>query len=202
MAFSSMKNFMNKDSDITRFASLPSSARRASSALSIGGNIGFWLQIVLGAVAAIILLFSTAILSGGESTSNNSGSAFALFCATAGVLTLAVSIFFFYRYKVIARLIQASDRAQRPKKLYTLKLVKFGLIANLTGMLISIIGAEAFAGLLYAKASKIPLGAAVYSTSRLIEPVEITVLLANIHTIFSHFAGIAIGLWLLDRLNK
>ncbi len=197
-----MKNFMNRDSDITRFASLPSSVRNASSALKLAGNIGFWLQLILGVVAAIILLFSSAVLSGGETNTQKAGSAFALFCATAGVLTLALSCFFFWRYKKIGRAIQDPNLAQRPKKQYTIKLVKFGLLANLTGTFISLIGAEAFAGLLYSKAARIPIGAAVFDTPRLIEPVEIMLLLGNVHTIFSHFAGIAIGLWLLDRLSK
>jgi hypothetical protein len=197
-----MKNLMNRDSDISRFASLPSSVRNASSALRLGGNIGFWLQVILGVVAAIILLFSSAVLGGGESNAQKAGSAFALFCATAGILTLAVSCFFFWRYKKIGRAIQNPNLAQRPKKQYTIKLVKFGLLANLTGMFISLIGAEAFAGLLYSKAARIPIGAAVFDTPRLIEPVEIMLLLGNVHTIFSHFAGIVIGLWLLDRLYK
>ena len=70
-------------------------------------------------------------------------------------------------------------------------------------MLISIIGAEAFAGLLFQKASLLPAGSTtIYQPSQLINSVEIMALLANVHTIFSHFAGITFGLILLERINR
>lgn len=192
---------MTRDTDLASFSPLSPKVKQISSSLFVLGNAGFWLQLVLGVVSFMLLLLSTPVLS---DTSNRDGSnTIAIFCAALGVLTLAISIFFFFRrYISIGKILKRGTTQDRPKKQYTIRLIKLGLASNLAGMLISIIGAEAFAGILYGKASQIAPGAAVYNTAQLIEPVEITALLANIHTIFSHFAGILIGLILLDRISK
>ncbi len=192
---------MTRDSELSPFSPLSPKVKQVSSTLTILGNIGFWLQLVLGIVSLMLLFFASPLLS--SDSGQNGSKNLALFCATAGVLTLAMSIFFFFRrYISIGKSLQKSSSRDRPNRKYTIRLIKLGLASNLVGMFISIIGAEAFAGLLYNKASQIPAGAAVYNTSQLIEPVEIMALIANVHTIFSHFAGILIGLILLDRLSK
>jgi uncharacterized membrane protein len=191
---------MTRDSEITAFSPLSPKVKQISTNLIVLGNAGFWLQLILGIVSLMLLFFASPLLT---SAGNKDGSkSLAIFCASLGILTLAVSIFFFFRrYISIGSSLKRSTK-DRPNKKYTIRLIKLGLASNLVGMLISLIGAEAFAGMLYGKASQIPPGAAVYNTAQLIEPVEIMALLANVHTIFSHFAGIAIGLWLLDRINK
>ena len=194
---------MNKDSEITSFSPTSPAVKQIASTLILLGNLGFWLQLLLGIVSLMMLLFSTPLLgSKGESSGNES---LALFCASIGVLTLALSIFFFFRrYIVIGKnLKNARAGRDRPNKKFTVRLIRLGLTSNLAGMLISIIGAEAFAGLLFQKASLIPLGTnALFQPSQLINSVEIMALLANIHTILSHFAGISLGLILLERINK
>ncbi len=200
---------MTRDSELSSFSVLSPKVKQVSSTLTILGNIGFWMQLVLGIVSLMLLFFASPLL--GSQNDPNESRNLALFCATVGVLTLAISIFFFFRrYISIGQSLQQSDSraprtrdvGDRPNRKYTIRLIKLGLITNLVGMFISIIGAEAFAGLLYSKASQIPPGAAVYNTNQLIEPVEIMALIANVHTIFSHFVGILIGLILLDRLSK
>ncbi len=189
-------------------ASIPAAILRASATLKLAGNIGFWVQIILGVVAALILLFASASLVGSDATNANQdirfsqGSSFGLFCAAGGIIALIVSIFFFFRYKTIARLMLAGDSSLRPKKSYTIQTIKFGLLANLLGMMFAIIGAEAFVGLVLGKSLTIPQGAVFSNTSQLIQPKDLFIILANTHTIASHFTGIVIALWLLDRLNK
>lgn len=179
---------------------LPSGVQRAAALLKLGGNIGFWVQLVLGVLAAALLFLSAAgLLAQNKSTE---GAAFSLFCATGGVLGLVVSIVFCFRYKKIADRMILADAAQRPKRSTTLQFIKGGLIANLVGMVLAILGAEAFVGVLWQKLSNLPQGAAVYDTSKLPTPNEILLVLANTHTILCHFVGIAIALWLLDRLSK
>ncbi|VEP11511.1 conserved membrane hypothetical protein [Hyella patelloides LEGE 07179] len=192
---------MTRDSDLASFSPLSPKVKQISTNLIIFGNAGFWLQLVLGIVSLMLLFFASPLL---RSTSNQDGSkSLAIFCAALGVLTLAISIFFFFRrYISIGNNLKKGNSKDRPNKKYTIRLMKLGLASNLLGMFISLIGAEAFAGILYGKAAQIPAGAAVYNTNQLIEPVEIMALLANVHTIFSHFAGIVIGLWLIDRISK
>lgn len=179
---------------------LPSAVLKASAILKLAGNIGFWFQLILGVVAALILLFASTGLIGGQQSSQ--GSDFGILCAAAGIVALAVSVFFFFRYGKIAQLIQDPTLGQRPSRSYTLQVIRLGLTANLVGMLLSIIGAESFVGLVLGKTLSIPQGAAVYNTAQLVQPKDLFIILANTHTIASHFTGIVVALWLLNRLNK
>ena len=194
---------MNKDSEITSFSPTSPTVKKIASALILLGNLGFWSQLVLGSLSLVMLLFGAAVLGSGSDPSGNEN--LALFCATLGVLTLILSVFFFFRrYISIGKsLKKARPGSDRPNKKFTLRLIRLGLTSNLVGMLISILGAEAFAGLLLRKASRIPsVTNTLLDSSQLISPAEMTALLANVHTIFSHFAGITIGLILLDRINR
>ena len=194
---------MNKDSEITSFSPTSPAVKQIASTLIFLGHIGFWSQLVLGSLSLVMLLFGAAILGSGSDPSGNEN--LALFCATIGVLTLALSIFFFFRrYIVIGKnLKNPRPGKERPNKKFTIRLIRLGLTSNLAGMLISIIGAEAFAGILLSKASRVPpVTNTILDSSQLINPAEMTALLANIHTIFSHFAGIALGLILIERINR
>lgn len=179
---------------------LPMGVQKASSALQIAGNIGFWVQLVLGVFAAALLLLSVAGLAGqGKSTV---GTGFSIFCAMGGVIALSISIVLCFRYKRIAQLMRVADPERRPKRTATLQLIKFGTLTNLTGMFLSILGAEAFVGIIWRKLSNVPQGASVYDTLQLVTPNEILLVLANTHTILCHVVGLAITLWLLERLSK
>lgn len=190
-------------------SSIPGAILRAAATLKLAGNIGFWVQIVLGVVATLILLFASAGLvgngnapAGQQNATFVQGTSFGILCAAMGIVALVVSIFFFFRYKTIARLMLLDDNALRPKKSYTLQTIKFGLLANLLGMMAAIIGAESFVGLVIGKALTVPSGPVLSNTSQLIQPKDLFIILANTHTIASHFTGIIIALWLLNQLNK
>ncbi len=179
---------------------LPMGVQKASSVLQVSGNIGFWIQLVLGVFAAALLLLSAAGLAGQDKST--AGTGFSIFCAMGGVVALAVSIVLFFRYKRIALLMRVADAQRRPKRSSTLQIIKFGIVTNLVGMFLSILGAEAFVGIIWRKLSNVPQGASVYDTRELVTPNEILLVLANTHTILCHVVGIAIALWLLERLSK
>jgi hypothetical protein len=197
---------MNKRTSNLASSPIPSAVLKASATLRLAGNIGFWVQLVLGVVAALILLFASASVIGGndpnQASNFSQGSNFGIFCATGGILALMVSIFFFFRYRTIAQYMLTTEESLRPKKAYTLQIIKLGLISNLIGMAFSIIGAESFVGLVLGKSLTIPQGAVFNNTSQLIQPKDLFIILANTHTITSHFTGIVIALWLLNRINK
>jgi hypothetical protein len=180
---------------------LPIGVQKASNALQIAGNIGFWLQLVLGVLAAVLLLLSAAGLAG--QGTNTPGTGFSIFCAAGGVIALAISIVLFFRYKQIAKLMRVPEPERRPKRSSTLQLIKSGLLTNLIGMLLSILGAEAFVGIIWGKLSNISQGSLFGDKENLlVTPNEILLVLANTHTILCHAIGLAIALWLLERLSK
>ncbi|MGK7943913.1 MAG: DUF3611 family protein [Microcystaceae cyanobacterium] len=180
---------------------LPIGVQKASSALQIVGNIGFWVQLILGVLAAVLLLLSAAGIASQDKSTPGTG--FSIFCAMGGVIALAISIVLFFRYKQIAKLMRVTEPEQRPKRSRTLQLIKFGILTNLIGMLLSILGAEAFVGIIWGKLSNISPGTVFGDSDKLlVTPNEILLVLANTHTILCHAIGLAIALWLLERLNK
>lgn len=191
---------MSRDSELAR-PSVSSNIQRAATTLRFAGNFGFWTQLVFGVLAAVLLLLSAAGISG--QTKSIQGASFSIFAATGGIIALVISIILNFRYKKIAQLIQYGDPSDRPQRRTTIGIIKLGLIANLVGMLLCIIGAEAFVGVLWQKSSSLAQGPGPvsYSPAQLILPNEILLVLANCHTIFCHYIGIVTSLWLLDRLN-
>lgn len=194
---------MHENYEITpsRSGSVPPAVQRVASTMKRAGNIGFWLQIVLGVVSTVTLLFASTSLLGNQSRTQ--GSEFGVFCAFCGVILLIIGIFFCFRYRRIARLLQSPDPALRPKKTDTYRVIKLGLIINLVGMLLAILGAAALVGLVLAKSLTIPQGAIGYNDpKRFVNSIDLLIIQANTNTITAHFAGIVTSLWLLDRIAR
>ena len=179
----------------------PPSNRVQQVALSIkqAGRIGFWLQLILGIVATVTLLFTSPVLINNEERTFTSQ--FGIFCAAVGLVALAVNVFFSWRYTRMAKLIESNTGA-RPKKSDTLKIIRIGLAINLIGMLIAIIGAEALIGLVLAKSLSRPQLALTSNPSEFVNSLDLLIVQANTNTIAAHFAGITSTLWLLNRISR
>ena len=193
---------MNENYNRLSSGQLPTNVQRASSILKQVGLLGFWVQLVLGVIAAVILLIASFGLVTETTTSEGNPSGVGIFCATAGIIALVMSIFFFSRYMNIAKLLRSSDPNLRPKKGYTLAAIKFGLVFNLAGMLMSIMGAEIFVAVILGKSLVFNPSVLSDNSGQFVNSTDIFIILANTHTIFAHFTGIASSLWLLDRINK
>ena len=189
---------MAKNSDLTPSPSLPPAVQRVSSNLKWSGLVGFWVQLVLGVISGVILLLA----SSGEQERSSQGTGFGLLCAAAGILALVGGIYFAFRYTIIARLLQSSDPAQRPKRSDTLQVIRFGLMVNLLGMLLTIIGAQAIVGIVLAKSLSRPQLAIGSDPKEFVNSLDLLIVQANTNTILAHFTGIVSSLWLLNRITK
>lgn len=187
---------------MSKFEITPPSNRVQQVALNIkqAGRIGFWLQLILGIVATVTLLFTSPVLI--NSQERTLTSQFGIFCAAIGLVALAVNVFFSWRYTRMAKLIEESSPGARPKKADTLKIIRIGLAINLLGMLIAIIGAEALIGLVLAKSLSRPQLALTSNPSEFVNSLDLLIVQANTNTIAAHFAGIASTLWLLNRISR
>ncbi|PSB49591.1 DUF3611 family protein, partial [Chamaesiphon polymorphus] len=108
-----------------------------------------------------------------------------------------------FRYVTLAR--QLKNPNLRPKKAETIQIVRWGLLASILGMGSSVIGAESIGGTLLGKSLAMVLPGAIFSPdalSKIIQPLDILIVLANTHIITAHFIGIVCSLWLLDRIQK
>ena len=188
-------------------SSLPPALQRVAFALRTFGGISFWLQLVLGVISSLILVFASISGSVGRQVNqgNNQGTGFGIFFAICGLVTLGVGAYFAFRYSRLSRQLLESNAAGRPSKGETLQLIRLGLIVNLVGMLLTIVGAQAIVGSILAKSLSQPQGALGLGTldlNRFVQPLDLFVVQANTNTIAAHFVGIAASLWLFNRVNR
>ncbi|MGF1479600.1 MAG: DUF3611 family protein [Cyanophyceae cyanobacterium] len=179
---------------------LSSKVQRVALSIKRAGRISFWLQLILGVIATVTLLFTSPALV--NSRERTIASQFGFFCAAIGLVALAINIYFSWRYTQMARRIEEPDPARRPKKSDTLQAIRIGLTINLVGMLIAIIGAEALIGLVLGKSLSRPQLALTTDPSEFVNSIDLLIVQANTNTIAAHFSGIASSLWLLNRIAR
>jgi hypothetical protein len=186
-------------------SSLPPALQRVAFTLRTVGGISFWLQSILGVISGFILLFATFSGSVGRQTTqgNNQGTGFGIFFAICGLVTLGVAAYFAFRYTRISKQLLISNAAGRPSKADTLQIIRLGLIVNLVGMLLTILGAQAIVGSILAKSLSQPQNAlTAIDPTRFVQSLDLFVVQANTNTIAAHFVGITASLWLFNRVNR
>lgn len=189
------------------FSSLPAAVQRVALALRNVGWVCFWAQSVLAVIAAFILLFAIpfafpTVNPGTKSA--NPATGVGLFFAVCGLLVLAYSAYRAFSYTLLSKKLRTINQAERPKKIETIKAIRFSLMSNTIGMLLTILGAEAIGGVLLGKSLSQPqaLFNPAVNFNQFIQPLDIFVVLANTHAMLAHFLGLIAALWLLDRINK
>lgn len=181
--------------------SLPPAVRRIAATFRMTGWISFWAQLVLGIISGIVTIFASRSLQ----TSNNPGAGFGFFFAVLGVLFLFLGAFWGFRYTRLARRLQTADARSRPKPADVIQALRLGLIINLVGMLLTLLGAQAIVGSLLAKSLAQPQGGAIYElgrTSQYIQSLDIFIVQANTNTVLAHFVGIVASLWLVRCMSR
>ncbi|MGB3532716.1 MAG: DUF3611 family protein [Microcoleaceae cyanobacterium] len=190
-------------SNLSDSSSIPPAAQRIALGLRRGGWVCFWVQLVLAVISGIILLFASVIASREAGASGaSSGSGGGLVFAWAGLLVLGFSTFRSFRYTRLAQ--QLKSDTSRPNRAETVKQIRMTLISNMIGMTLTLVGAEAINGILLGKALSQPRGFFQPSVNLqdFIQPLDIFIVLANTHTIVAHFFGIAVSMWLIDKIYK
>ncbi|MBP0018090.1 MAG: DUF3611 family protein [Cyanobacteria bacterium SBLK] len=184
-------------------APVPQKVRQAAADLKWAGQIGFWVQLVLGVISTVTVLFASSSFIGPDNTANTQGTELGVFSAILGLIALGISVYYSYRYMAIAKMLQNPNSSQRPNRADTIKVIRAGLVVNLVGMLLTIIGAEANVGLVLAKALANPPGAfSNLDARKLVNSIDLLVIQANTNTIAAHFSGIVSSLLLLNRITR
>jgi hypothetical protein len=182
-----------------------SSLRAIAQAFRLTGWISFWIQLVLGVVSGVILLFAVFSQRAGN-TSNNPGTGFGAFFAVAGLIALAVGIYLAFRYTRLGNQLESANPNNRPRKVETVQVLRFAILVHLVGILLTLLGAQAIVGTLLTKSLTLPqVGTGVYTQldpSRIIQSLDIFVVQANTNTVSAHFAGLVASIWLLNRIAK
>jgi len=163
------------------------------------GWVSFWTQVVLCVVSSLVLL-QLVLLKAPTTTTptgadSNPATLPGLSFAWAGIAILGASIFWNFRYTQMANKLRSPDR---PTKSQTVLQIKIGIIINLLGMLITLIGAASIVGALTLRSQQgVFAGAGNFNLT--IQPLDFQIIQASFNIIFAHFVGLVASLWLLNK---
>ena len=188
---------MIRDSEI--YPSIPVELKNIAANIKWTGIIGFWFQLSVGIVSVFALAVSIAqrsVAQPGRATDNAAG----IFFAVGGLVALGASIYFFFRYTRLARLFYTAP-AQRPKRADTLRVIGLGRIIAIVGTLLSIFGTQIIVGTVLLKALTQTGNLAGGQGGCAVAAADVFAIQANTAILTANFFGLALTLWLLNRLT-
>lgn len=188
---------MIRDSQIS--PSTPPELQHIATNIKWTGIIGFWFQLSVGIVSVFALAVSIAQGSVAQANRTNSTST-GIFFAIGGLLALIASTYFFFRYTRMARMFYSSP-AQRPKKTDTLRVIGVGRTITIVGTLLSIFGTQTVVGTVLLKALTQTGNLAGGQGGCAVAAADVFAIQANTAILTANFFGLAITLWLLNRLT-
>lgn len=183
-------------------SSLPVPTKQKFAAtFRVVSRISFWVQLALGAVYGIALLL--AMFSRNITTQADSPViGFGIFLAIISILLLCFRVYWAFRYRGLAKRLQAPNPEIHPKKEDIVQVLNLGLIVSFVGMLIAFLGSEVTVVAVLTKALALPQGVAVYRPENVIRSLDIFVALANVNMIGAHFVGGVTSFGLLNWLDQ
>jgi len=184
--------------------------QRMADALRRVGWVRFWVQLALGVVVVVVLIFNNI---GGRLAANSSralGLGPGLSLTTLAFLVLLWSL---WQSWLVVGCGRALASPVRPSKGGTTRLVKRGLLADLVGLTLAAVGYQALAGSLFVQASQqVPgfFGAQMQGTPGTagrvvglpITSIEMLSVLSNTQVLFAHLIALILSLWLLQRIYR
>ncbi|MFN6514798.1 MAG: DUF3611 family protein [Nostoc sp. CreGUA01] len=180
--------------------SLAPETQGIGNTIRITGWITFWLQLAIGVVSVLALLF--ALTGRGLVQQQNAGLGIGIFWAVCGIVVLLFSLYWDFRYTRIGKALENRNPALHPSKPDTTKILRMGIIIGLVGILLTLLGASSTMLVLVAKSISQPPGVAITDPYRIIRPMDVFVAVADITGIAAHYVGTVASLWLLERVHQ
>ncbi len=184
--------------------SLPPAVQRVASSFRVAGWVSFWAQIILAAISGAVLAFA-GLNRGGTTqpgTPPNPGVGGGIFFAVCGLVALFIGAYFAFSYTRLSRRLKTPDAQSRPKPGDLIRMLRLGLLVNLLGTLLTLLGAQAIVGSLLVKSLSQVGGIFSGNLSKFVTPLDVFLVQANINTLMAHFIGIIATLWLIQVMNR
>ncbi|MEB3199666.1 MAG: DUF3611 family protein [Synechococcaceae cyanobacterium] len=184
--------------------------QRISAALRWSGWVRFWTQVVLGVVVVGVLLFNNI---GGRLVANSARAIGLGPGISLTTLSFLVLLWCLWQSWLVVRCGRALASPVRPSKGETARLLKRGLLADLVGLSLAVLGYQALAGSLFVQASQqVPgffgaqiqqaPGTAARVVGLPITSIEMLSVLGNTQVLFAHLLGLIGSLWMLQRIHR
>lgn len=164
------------------------------------GRVSFWIHLLLGVVAGIMLLL--VMFSRNFSDINSAFIGFGIFLAVCGVIAVGFRIFWAYRYTKLAKRLQLPDKNLHPKKEEIIQVLRVGLIISLLGIGLGFLASEVAAIAVLGKTLAQPQGVAVYNPETVVRSIDLLLILADVTIIGAHFLGSVNSLGLVEWLDQ
>ena len=165
------------------------------------GWLGFWMQIAIGAIPVVLILYAF-VFGSARPTGTRSGFPLIQYLTIASLLVLAFTTVWFYRYtRLAARL---ADPARRPTAFSVQRTVWTGVMASTIGIVFSMLVmffevAQLLIYFLRAPQAGIPVVQTTSGAASWVSAADIVSLMALLLTMFVEIVVLIIGLWLLLR---
>jgi hypothetical protein len=178
-----------------------------SAALRRLGWVRFWAQLVLAVVVMGVLLFNNIGGQIGARADKALGLSPGLSLTSFAFFVL---LWCLWQSWLVVRCGRALGSPVRPSKGETARLIKRGILADLVGLTLGVVGYQSLAGSLFFQASMqagFAFGAAMTTpggriTNYPITSLEMLSVLSNTQVVFAHLIGLWISLWLLQRVYR
>jgi hypothetical protein len=180
----------------------PSRSDSLAAAFSRLGWIGFWVQIALGTIPVVLMIYALAF-GRGTGGGTRGGLPLIEYLTIASLAVLAFTTLWSYRYTRLAKRI--ADPLRRPSQVAVERTVWMGVTASALGMLFSILVmlAEVTHLLVYflrAPQAGVPvIQTAGSAPATWVSAIDIVSLLALILILFGELVVLVFSLWLLFR---
>jgi hypothetical protein len=189
------------------FHSFQSPMNRTAASFQRLGWLGFWLQVLFGALP-ILMWIASVFFSPAQLT--NRPVPWWTYLAYLCPIALIFTIYWCYRYTRLSP--KLLDPELRPPRLEVIQLIRFGLLVNLTGMAFAIIVLLGQVTTLWFRISLLPTGSSTITTplpgttvvnsGAIILPLQMMGILAMVCTIAAEWVGTFISLILLYQVNQ
>jgi uncharacterized protein YjeT (DUF2065 family) len=184
----------------------PAALRKTAAMLRKLSWANIWIQGILAVVAGMMVLFAIArnMLS-----QNPTGGSRAAGLTAAGVillLSLVVQLYSMVRsFQCVqtGRRLKSDDPSLRPSKVNTVDFLWRSVLIGMAGLGLALLASQAIGGILLGRsATSVAAPFSPTLAMQAIEPLDIFLTLANTHVLSAHGLGLAITLWLLNRLDR
>lgn len=166
------------------------------------GWIGFWIQLVLGLLPLAMLLYVLF----GTATGSRGGFDVTDYLALVGLLILAFTAFWLYRYTRLAKRIADPDRC--PSWAAVARTLWIGLLASAAGIFVSVLMlvvevVRLLILFLHAPQAGVPvIRTETDNRTAWVSAIDVVSLMADLCTLVGELLVMGITLWLLFRITR
>jgi cytochrome b561 len=175
-------------------------AQSLAKNLRLLGGIGFWLQLILAFICALLLAFAAT------GRAFNPGSAWfsnALYWAGYAFLLLCIAVVLaFCCTRAAQKIILRPDFYLNQENRAAFWFLGTGMLTGLLGVFISFAGVALSISLLIAKTISVPPGTMIMDPTQIIRAIDVIALMVNFNLLIAHFIGTGITLLLSISVSK